>query len=58
MWRRVGGGIAGLVVDAGGAESTDHAVGHGLAALNGLWVLEIENDIRLGRGVEGFGVPR
>lgn len=57
MWRRVGRGIAGLVVDASGAESTDHAIGHGLAALNGLWVLEIEYDIGFGRGVEGFGVP-
>lgn len=57
MWRRVGRGIAGLVVDASGTESTDHAIGHGLAILNGLWVLEIEHDIGLGGGVEGFGVP-
>lgn len=57
MWWRIGRGIAGLIVEAGGAETTDYAVGHGLATRDGVFILEIEEDIGFGGSMKGFGVP-
>lgn len=57
MWRRVACRISGLVVQAGGAVPSHCAVGHGLAALDGGGILEVEKDIGSGGRVESFGVP-
>jgi len=57
VWRCLGRGIAELVVEASGAESTDYTISHSLATLDGLLVLEIEQNIWLGRSVKAFGVP-
>lgn len=57
MWRHVACRIARLEVKAGSAVTSDRAVGHCLAALDGRGILKIEKDVGLSRRVKGFGVP-
>lgn len=57
MCRGIRCGIRGLKVQARSAESADGAVGHGLAALDRGRIFKVQEDIGLGRGMKGFGVP-
>lgn len=57
MSRRVRRRIRRLVVQTGCAEAADNAVRHGLAACDGGFILEVEEDVGFSGGVEGFGVP-
>lgn len=57
MCRTVRGRVGRDVVETGGAVTSDDAVGHGLAAGDGRLIFEVEEDVGLGWGVEGFAVP-
>lgn len=57
MCRGIRCGFCGLEIQARSTESADGTVGHGLAAFNCGLIFEVEEDVGLGRGVEGFGVP-
>ena len=51
MGGTVRGWISGHVVETGGAEASDGAVGHGLAVGDGGVIFEVEEDVGLGWGV-------
>jgi hypothetical protein len=44
-------------VQARRAESADYTVGHRLAALDFGCIFKVQEDVGLGRGMKGFGVP-
>jgi hypothetical protein len=47
----------GFKVQARRAETADYAVGHGLAAFDFGCIFKVQEDVGLGRGMKGFGVP-
>lgn len=49
--------LRGFKVQARRAEPADYAVGHGLAAFDFGRIFKIQEDVGLGRGVKGLGVP-